>query len=873
MERSDKQKKTAKDLKLVDDSDQHSAGDGALPRGWDLERVVEALIREKGITLSQAVRAAQDVEAEFCHLGISQVDEKLIVELVETKLIELGIKDKPIVEAGEDSFFDHGKIPVSENAMRVLERRYLKKDLDGKPLERPEEMFMRVAAEIARADLRYEPDLDIKATEKEFYDLMANLEFMPNSPTLMNAGRELGQLSACFVLPVEDSMESIFESLKNAALIHQSGGGTGFSFSRVRPKNDVVNSTRGVSSGPVSFMTVYNAATETIKQGGTRRGANMGVLRIDHPDIVDFIKSKEKKGNLTNFNISVGLTEDFMKAVEMDETYALVNPRTGEEFSRLRAKDVFDMIVERAHKNGEPGIVFLDRLNRDNPTPKIGNIESTNPCGEQPLLPYESCNLGSINLDKVVKDGVIDFDHLRRIVWSAVHFLDNVIDMNKYPLTKIREITLANRKIGLGVMGFADMLIKLDIPYNTQLAVDTAEKVMSFIQREARLASEALTEKRGPFPNFDQSIFAGDGRPKLRNATLTTIAPTGTISIIAGASSGIEPLFAISYIRNVMDNDELIEVNPLFEQIAKERGFYSEALMRKIASQGHVQDIEEVPSDISRVFITAHETTPEWHIRMQAAFQKYTDNAVSKTVNFPTDATIDDIARAYHLAWRLGCKGVTVYRDKSRDEQVLNIESVNRDAEMDPRSATELEAPGRQANRMAPRHRKDVIRGTTRRMKTGCGNLYVTINEDDEGLFEIFTAMGKAGGCAASQAEATSRLISLALRAGVETESILRQIRGISCPAPAWENGEMIMSCSDGIAKAIERYMAETSENGKAVVEKVEAKAAQDSLRPVYHTPVPTGGPIPTQCPDCGSRLELGGGCAFCRGCGYYRCG
>jgi ribonucleoside-diphosphate reductase alpha chain len=470
-----------------------------------------------------------------------------------------------------------------------------------------------------------------------------------------------------------------------------------------------------------------------------------------------------------------------------------------------------------------------------------------------------------------LKNSGIDFDILKRIVWSAVHFLDNVIDVNKYPLPKIKEMTLANRKIGLGVMGFADMLIEMGIPYNTQEAVDTAEKVMGFIQREARLASAALAEVRGPFPNFDSSIFAGEGRPKLRNATLTTIAPTGTISIIAGASSGIEPVFAISYIRNVMDNDELLEVNPLFERMARESGFYSEALMRMIAAQGHLKDLPEVPPDIARVFVTAHETTPEWHIRMQAAFQKYTDNAVSKTVNFPSDATIDDIARVYHLAWRLGCKGVTVYRDKSRDQQVLNIEAVNREEEAGE-DAAEQESP-RLAHRTAPRHRKDVIRGATRRMKTGCGNLYVTINEDDEGLFEIFTAMGKAGGCAASQAEATSRLISLALRAGVETESILRQIRGISCPAPAWENGEMIMSCSDGIAKAIERYIAETSENGKAVVEKIEAKAREDVKRPVYHTPVPPSGPIPTQCPDCGSRLELGGGCAFCRGCGYYRCG
>lgn len=876
MEKPDKQKKSLKEIRIIEDAE----GVSFVPRkplGWDKEKVIEALIREKSLSLRDAVKVTEAVETELFQLGLERIDEKLLVEMVETKMLEVGIKtqERKEKERSDKSFFGQGKIPLSENAIRVLERRYLKKDIDGKPIERPEEMFLRVAKVIAEADKIYDPNADVSKIEEEFYSMMARLEFMPNSPTLMNAGRELGQLSACFVLPVEDSMESIFESLKNAALIHQSGGGTGFSFSRVRPKNDVVNSTKGVSSGPVSFMAVYNAATETIKQGGTRRGANMGILRVDHPDIIEFIRSKEKKGHLTNFNISVGLTEDFMRAVETNSTYPLINPRTGEETGRLNAKMVFDMIVEQAHKSGEPGIIFLDRLNRDNPTPKLGQIESTNPCGEQPLLPYESCNLGSINLAKMVKDGKIDFDHLKKTVWSAVHFLDNVIDVNKYPLAKIREMTLSNRKIGLGVMGFAEMLIMLGIPYNSEEAVETAEKVMSFIQREGRNASRELAERRGAFPNFEQSVYAERGEPKIRNATITTIAPTGTISIIAGCSSGIEPIFAISYIRNVMDNDELVEVNPLFEKIAKERGFYSEALMKKIAHQGNLNRIDEVPEDLKRVFVTAHDVSPEWHIRMQAAFQKYTDNAVSKTVNFPQHATREDVAKVYHLAWKLGCKGVTVYRDKSREEQVLNIKEVNRSKKegQEQQEAEAVEETTAKPKKLIPRHRKDVIRGCTRRIKTGCGNLYVTINEDEEGLFEIFTAMGKAGGCAASQAEATSRLISLALRAGVETEAILRQIRGISCPAPAWENGEMIMSCADGIAKAIERYIAESTENGKKVVERVEAKAKEYQNRPVARTPVAAGGPAPTTCPDCGSKLELGGGCAFCRGCGYYRCG
>ena len=850
-----------------------SSSEMQFPDGWEKDEIIEALIKEKGLGLKKATQVADSVELELSSLGIPEVDDSLLAEMVETKLIELNMAVEK-KENEKDGFFAKGRILFSENALKVLERRYLKKDLNGNPIERPEEMIRRVARVIAKADAHYDPDADLEGIEEEFYRMMAEFKFMPNSPTLMNAGRELGQLSACFVLPVEDSMESIFESLKNAALIHQSGGGTGFSFSRVRPHNDVVHSTKGVSSGPISFMKVYNAATETIKQGGTRRGANMGILRVDHPDILDFISCKQDGSAITNFNISVGLTEKFMKAVETDDKYALINPRTKEVSGHLRAREVFDRIVASAHKNGEPGIIFLDRLNRDNPTPTVGDIESTNPCGEQPLLPYESCNLGSINLSEIVdEEGKIDWDELRRVVWSCVHFLDNVIDMNKYPLPQIEKMTKTNRKIGLGVMGFADMLIKMGIPYNTQGALDIADEVMSFIQREGRLASVALAKKRGAFDNFEQSTYAKDGIPPLRNATITTIAPTGTISIIAGGSSGIEPLFAVCYIRNVMNNDELIEINPIFEKIAKERGFYSESLMRKIAEQGHLHDIDEVPDDVKELFVTAHDVTPETHVRMQAVFQKYTDNAVSKTVNFPQEATPEDVAEVYKLAWELGCKGATVYRDKSRDEQVLNIGGVNRsDSEEDGVNVERMVRMPEGCNPLSPRKRPDLIYGTTRRLKTGCGNLYVTINEDDEGLFEIFTAMGKAGGCASSQAEAVSRLISLALRAGVDTEAILRQLRGISCPSPAWQDGEMIMSCADGLAKAIEMYLAETRVNGRKVMEKVEAHVERERKRPVSHTPVPVEGPMPTICPDCGSKLEMGGGCVYCRGCGYQKC-
>jgi ribonucleoside-diphosphate reductase alpha chain len=562
---------------------------------------------------------------------------------------------------------------LTVNALEVLKRRYLLKDENGNIIETPAQMFRRVARAIARVDKRYGENP--KESEEIFYRMMARLEFLPNSPTLFNAGTRLGQLSACFVLPVEDSLESIFTAVKNMAIIEKTGGGVGFDFSRLRPKGDVVMSTKGVASGPVSFMRVFDVATEVIKAGGRRRGAMMGILRVDHPDILEFITAKQKPGFLQNFNISVAVTDDFMKTLEEDGEYWLINPRNKEKVGKLKAREVWDLMARSAWASGDPGVIFIDEVNRHNPTPEVGRIEATNPCGEQPLLPYESCNLGSINLSRMVEDGRINWEKLRETVRNAVHLLDNVIDANKYPLKEIERITKANRKIGLGVMGFADMLIKLGIPYNSEQALELAEKLMRFIDEEAHKKSEEIAEKRGSFPNFDKSIWK-DRYKAMRNATVTTIAPTGSISIIAGCSSGIEPLFAISFIRNVLDGTRLFETNPLFEIIAKERGFYNAGLLEEIAKTGSVQKIDKVPEDVKRVFVTALDIAPEWHVRMQAAFQKYTDNAVSKTVNMPFEATVEDVREVFELAWQLKCKGITVFRYGSKPEQVLYIGEV-----------------------------------------------------------------------------------------------------------------------------------------------------------------------------------------------------
>lgn len=764
---------------------------------------------------------------------------------------------------------------LTENAMTVLEKRYLQRDLQKNVMETPEELFRRVAKNIAQADRLYDPQINLTPFEEECYSLMASLDFLPNSPTLMNAGRELQQLSACFVLPVGDSMEEIFDAVKQMALIQKSGGGTGFSFSRIRPKKDRVGSTQGISSGPVSFMRVFDAATETVKQGGTRRGANMGILRVDHPDILDFIQCKEEDHHFNNFNISVAATNEFMEAVEKDREYALRNPRTGETVQFLNAREVFEKMTYCAWKNGDPGIIFIDRINEDNPTPQVGEIESTNPCGEQPLLPFESCNLGSINLSNMVGNGMIDWERLGWVTERAVHFLDNVIDMNRYTLHQIEAMTKANRKIGLGVMGFADLLIQLGIPYNSSGALEIGERVMAFIQERGRKASRELGLKRGSFPNFDGSVLKGRW-DAMRNATVTTIAPAGTISIIAGASSGIEPLFALAFARHVLDGRELPEINSFFEALAKQEGFYSEDLTRKIALNGEIQNLQEVPEKIRRLFVTAHDISPEDHIRMQAAFQKYTENAVSKTVNFPHEATVNDVARVYRLAYELGCKGVTIYRDGSRTKQVFykGVVSLPQDVSRD-----EKELSGR-----GPRARQDVIHGSTRKIRTGCGNLYVTVNEDEKGnLFEIFNQIGKAGGCAASQSEAIGRLVSLALRSGIEPEDVVRQLKGISCHAPVWYREGKILSCSDAVAKAVEWHLRDKNKGEGEV--KVEGARNDSVLQD--HTKEERGlmpaieqafqnesAPIFLRgaCPECGGPLLFEEGCVKCL-CGYSDCG
>lgn len=755
---------------------------------------------------------------------------------------------------------------LSDNAVKVLERRYLSKDENGKLLESPEEMLKRVAVTVAGADAPYVSEEELKEIEDDFYNMMSNLEFLPNSPTLMNAGRPLGQLSACFVLPVEDTMEGIFESIKNAALIHKSGGGTGFSFSRLRPKGASVNSTGGVASGPVSFMKVFNAATEAVKQGGTRRGANMGILRVDHPDIFEFITCKQDNDDITNFNISVGITEEFMNAVEKGERYNLTDPKTKKPVASEDAREVFEIIVDNAWNNGEPGIIFLDRINRDNVIQEVGEIESTNPCGEQPLLPYESCNLGSINLSLMLMNQgngpEVDYSRLSATIKKAVHFLDNIIDVNKYPLPEIDKMTKGSRKIGLGVMGWADMLCKLGIAYNSQQALNLAEKTMHFIQDESRKASIELAEKKGVFPFYDKSIYKELG-VKVRNATTTTIAPTGTLSIIAGASSGIEPMFAVSYIRNVMDNDELVEVNPLFKEIAMLDGFYSDELMKRIARKGTIKDFPEIPKAVQQIFVTAHDISPEWHVKMQAAFQKYTDNAVSKTVNLCREATRNDVREVFELAYKTYCKGVTIYRDGSRDMQVLNIGKVKGKAD----GINTEEAGMRARDRISPRVRPDITTGFTEKVRIGCGNLYITVNYDEQGICEVFTNLGRGGGCP-SQSEATSRLVSIALRSGMDVKSLVEQLKGIRCAATIKQKGLKVMSCPDAIGRVIEKVMKLQNGNGGDNGRNDDLEAVKSLMELEDNKPL-----LITSCPECGTVVEHEGGCVVCRNCGFSKCG
>ena len=786
-----------------------------------------------------------------------------------------------LADAGIARLFNERIQELTENAKVVLDRRYLSKDRDGNILEDPNGMFRRVAKNLSQADLKYgATEEQRQATEDEFYEMMWRLESLPNSPTLMNAGRELQQLSACFVLPIDDALDSIFDKVKQTALIHKSGGGTGFSFPRLRPSGDMVGSTGGIASGPVSFIRAFDTATDVVKQGGTRRGANMGILNVDHPDIKAFIRSKEDGKNLTNFNISIGITGDFMERVKAGHDYDLVNPRTGVVVGRENAREIFDLAVDMAWKTGDPGLIFLDEINKYNPNPQLGRIESTNPCGEQPLLPFESCNLASVNLARMVRhrDGEVtmDWDRLAEVVRTTVHLLDNVIDMNNYPIKEIEDMSKTTRRIGLGVMGFSDLLIEMGIRYDSEEGLELAEQVMGRVNHETALASSELSQIRGTFPAWEDSAYStegpfGEARP-MRNSAPTTIAPTGTISIIAGASSGIEPLFALSYVRNVMDNTRLVEVNPYFEAVARREGFYTEELMEQLAETGSLETLD-VPEWVKEVFRTSHDINPEWHVRMQAAFQRHTDNSVSKTINFPHDATLGDVANAYTMAYELGCKGITVYRDGSKSGQVLSTGGTGKQEASD--SGTELaELLGAgQSGFQTPRRRPQSIRGVTERVRTGHGNMYVTINFDEEGTpFEVFGNLGKAGGCDSAQLEAISRLVSLALRSGLDPKIVIEQLRGITC-CPAWDEGTLVRSGPDAVALAMERQTGEAAalpiHSGSNGVEiKLLGEGAQGNGNGSNgHSYQPA-----RKCPDCNTPVIYQEGCLMCVSCGWNKC-
>ena len=737
--------------------------------------------------------------------------------------------------------------PLTPNTEVVLKKRYYRKDLATGHVEDARAMFWRVASTVAAEESKYENSpIKPEALARDFYNVMTEWKFLPNSPTLMNAGTDLGQLSACFVLPVGDSIEEIFDAVKHAAMIHKSGGGTGFSFSRLRPKESRVGSTGGVASGPVSFLRIFNTATEQIKQGGTRRGANMGILRVDHPDIIEFIRAKEKEGEFNNFNLSVGLTEAFMRAVEADEEYPLISPNNKQEKGRLRARDVFDLLVKKAWESGDPGIVFLDRINRDNPTPAQGEMESTNPCGEQPLLPYEACNLGSVNLaafvipghtdDKNPADKGIHWKDLARVVHLGVRFLDNVIDASRFPLDRISDRVRNNRKIGLGVMGFADMLYQLGIAYDSEAGLTLAEKVMEFVNVEGHKASEQLAKERGAFPAYAESVFAKQKKGPYRNATVTTIAPTGTLSIIAGCSSGVEPLFALCFTRNILDGERLVEVNPHFETALTDASAYSPELMENVVAKGSIQAMEFLPEKMRKIFVTAMDIAPVWHLRMQAAFQRHTDNAVSKTVNLPNSATIEDIHRIYTMAFEEGCKGVTVYRDGCKSVQVLATGDVQKKLD------------GETTEQGTVRKRPDIVQGFTQKVQTGLGAMYLTVNEVDGAPFEVFATIGKSGRSITAKAEAIGRLVSLALRSGVSVRDIVTQIKGIGGEHPVFRGKGLLLSIPDAIAWVLERRYLK------------EAVAAGNGLEK-------------QTCPECGEELVFQEGCHICPACGFTKCG
>jgi ribonucleoside-diphosphate reductase alpha chain len=827
-----------------------------------------------------------------------------------------------------------GSLPeaqLNQNARTVLSKRYLVKDKSGNPTERPEDMFWRVASTVAEAQRRHgASDGAVHALAEEFYRLMTERRFVPNSPTLMNAGRPLGQLSACFVLPVEDALSNghngIYDTLRSMALIHQSGGGTGFSFSRLRGKGSMVRSTTGVASGPVSFMKLYDASTDAVKQGGTRRGANMGILRVDHPDVLDFITCKEDLSQITNFNISVAVTRSFMEAVRAGTMYDLIEPSTHQVAGRLDARMVWDKMLDGAWRTGEPGCFFIDEAERYNPVPHLGAYEATNPCGEQPLLPYDVCNLGSINIGHYVRNGAMDWESMKRDIYLATRFLDNIIDVNKYPLPEIDALSKRIRRIGFGVMGFADALVRLGIPYDSPEGVEFGRTLQEFVDVEAKRESERLANERGPFPEWARSIFGPDEtcardengariRPKqmLRNCNVTTVAPTGTISIIAGCSSGIEPLFAVAFMRN-QAGVMMPDVNEDFVEIAKREGWYSDDLIERIAKEGHIH-FDEVPEKWRRVFVTAHDITPEWHVRMQAAFQEHCDSAISKTTNFPHAATRDDVRAIYELAYDLKCKGVTVYRDGSRDHQVLSTgataqASASRDEKGERREVGELQgtiaemtaemerlkqslydAEAENLQRRVKRSRPDRLRGTTIRKETPLGTMFVNITEDDKQQpFEVFINLGKAGGAAMADAEAMGRLISLALRSGIPLREVHKQLRGISSDRAVGLGPNKVLSVPDAIGIALEEWTREkqgiqqdllsaanaAAQAPRATPETIQAAsdvaAAQAQMQMGFDV-YDSGDGFMQTCPDCGSQLELAEGCAKCHVCGFSECG
>ncbi len=848
-----------------------------------------------------------------------------------------------------------GLVTLTANARMVLEKRYLVKDTSGKPVEKPEEMFWRVATVVAEADRRYgASDGAVQACAEEFYFLMTQRRFEPNSPTLMNAGRPLGQLSACFVLPVDDALSNgqsgIYDTLRSMALIHQSGGGTGFSFSRLRSRGSMVRSTTGVASGPISFMELYDASTNAVKQGGTRRGANMGILRVDHPDVLEFITCKEDLTKITNFNISVGITTRFMEAVKADGSYDLCDPCTGRVTGQARARDVWDKMILGAWRTGEPGVFFIDEANRYNPVPHLGAYEATNPCGEQPLLAYDVCNLGSVNVGYYVSNGQVDWDAMRRDIALSTHFLDNIIDVNKYPLPEIDSLSKRIRRIGLGVMGFADMLVRLGIPYDSAEGVELGRKVMEFLDVEGKKESERLAKDRGAFPEWARSIWGPDEtcardeqgeriRPMqlLRNCNVTTVAPTGTISIIAGCSSGLEPLFAVAFMRN-QAGVMMPDVNEDFVTIAKADGWYSDQLMERIAKSGTVKH-SDVPAKWQSVFNTANNIAPVYHIKMQAAFQQHCDSAISKTTNFGYAATQDDVRAIYEMAYDMKCKGVTVYRDGSRDNQVLSTgatqdAAAKRDGakaagtpdgaksekgapdatvalkrelgelqgtmaemqnELDRTRKALFSAEAESASRRGKRSRPEVMRGTTIRKETPLGVMFVNITEDEKGQpFEVFLNLGKAGGSAMADAEAIGRLVSLALRSGIPLQEIHRQLRGISSDRAVGLGPNKVLSLPDAVGIALEQWWRDKQGVQTDLL-------AGGSAAPMHSPVIALQPPAPVSsvsnrvntsaqqtdiefgkgggevfmgtCPDCGSQLEFAEGCVKCHVCGFSECG